>query len=46
LGLWFLVDDVRMGVGFAFFYMTSSVDPMSLFFGLKFLWILGSNMSL
>jgi len=42
----FLVDDVRMGVGFAFFWKTSLVDPMSQFFGSNLLWILGSNTSL
>jgi len=46
LGLGFLVDDVRMGVGFVFFWMMSSVDPMSQFFGSKLLWILGYNTSL
>jgi len=27
LGFRFLVDDVTMRIGFAFFWMTSSVDP-------------------
>jgi len=45
LGLGFLVD-VTKGVGFAFFWMTSLVDPMSRFCGSKLDWILGYNMSL
>jgi len=46
LGLGFLLDDIRIGVGFVFFWMTLSVDPMSRFFGSKLLWILGSDTSL
>jgi len=40
------VNDIRMGVGFAFFWMMSSVDLMSQFLGSKLLWILGSDTSL
>jgi len=46
LGLGFLVDDVKIGVGFVFFWMTSSIDPMSRFFRSKPIWILGYNTSL
>jgi len=35
LGLGFLVDDVRMGVGFAIFWMMSLVDPRGQFVWLK-----------
>jgi len=41
LGLGFLLADVMIGVDFAFFWMTSSVDPMSRFCGSKLYWILG-----
>jgi len=40
-----LVDDIMMEEGFAFFWMTSSVDPMSRFHGSKLYWILGYNTS-
>jgi len=43
--LGFLVDNVMIGVGFAFFWMTSSADRMSLFRGSQFYWILGYNTS-
>jgi len=46
LGLGFLVDDIKMGVGFVFFWMTSLVDPTRRFFVSKLLWILRSNTSL
>jgi len=35
-----------IGVGFVYFRMMSSVDPISRFCGSKLYWILGYNMSL
>ena len=46
LGLGFLVDDIMIRVGFSFFWMTSSVHPMSWFCSSKLHWILGYNTSL